>query len=134
MVAVHPQMDPRMGMPTGTEERNGLAMEGVNHRVIPDENMGMESSAPPHESVEEHAQLLGCGRRTVLLGNQSNPAVKIPAQNEYGFTRLFHGLGERGKVSGTVDKKFHAPGAPDLPAVSSFLKNLSIHFPQILAD
>src|SRR5690349_22966176 len=46
VVAVHMEMHPRMTFPAGTKKWQHFALEGENHREIPDQDVDLQIRAP----------------------------------------------------------------------------------------
>jgi len=104
--------------PLTVEERQDLALDRIDHREIPDQDVDMERAAPVEERVEKRRQF---GRHRVLgrrIAAQPHPAMDVPADNEDRALGPQHRHARRREIGGCVDEERCSLRRFDAPTVS----------------
>src|SRR5919109_633843 len=63
VIPVQAEIDSRTLPPAAAKEGNGFALQGENHRVVPDQDVSMELAPARYEPVEKSSEILRGDRR-----------------------------------------------------------------------
>src|SRR6185369_2266251 len=115
MAAVETEAQSAVSAPPEFHERQRLALERVDHRKVPVEDVRVQVAALRHDCVQEIAEATGQGVRDI--GTDAYPTIDVPAENQdRAFCTLERG-GERPEVRIAVDEEGDAIGVLTAPAV-----------------
>jgi len=118
MAAVEAEVEARMAAPRAREERERLALERVDHRKIPGEDVDVQLRTTIEQAEQELAERVG-QRAPPAVAAEADAAADVPAEDEQRALRALGRVREGREVRGAVDEEGDAWGMCVPPAATS---------------
>jgi hypothetical protein len=122
MVVVEAESDLTRHAPAEPPPRQRIALEGVERRVVPDQNVAAQLRAAADDVGEQRVEpRRRTRRRRGRVGQQVEIGLDVPPDDEDRMTGLEHRVAHPAEVVGGVLDAAEAIGAVHAPAIASRL-------------
>ena len=126
MPVVEAERQSAMGASVELVDREPFALHRVEHREVPRQHIAVEAARARDHRVEEIPQRLGQAV-TRAIGDETHPAVDVPAKDQNRMTGPGERRAHRAEVLVAVDEERHALGALAAPAVAARCEQRRAH-------
>jgi hypothetical protein len=121
---IQAELDLRRRAPLQRQGGQRLALERIDDRVIPQQQLDGEPGPGAHERAQEFAK---CLRQVVaglsVLADEAHAGVDVPADDVDRALGVAQGAPEGAEIAGAIDEHGGALGPFDAPGIAAGLQN-----------